>query len=335
METKKSEITVLWQASRLTLTGEYVTAPEILCVHGSPIGTLGNFSASIGKAKSKKTFNVSAIVAAALKNGTVLVLENSKNKKTVFTYPKTIYYKIGSVDFHFSSEDKLKAFIAESKILLEVKCVDKYFGSFHCDNKERKLEIKEDSDSTFSFNSQQDVEILFDKSYNFIKGTIVGYARGQLTLMDSGRQELLIGITDLKNSFAGLNTELMIGEDAVSDISIIQKITQCKLEYKKQNLDETNLFDILNQMFREVIRLASQRSIELKRQKTPSYTKELEELKQKREKCNNLMYALERQYHISSVINELSVIRQQEIENEKKRTKITILTPLIYLKFKC
>lgn len=34
--------------------------------------TLGNLSASIGKAKSKKTFNVSAIVAAALKNGTVL-----------------------------------------------------------------------------------------------------------------------------------------------------------------------------------------------------------------------------------------------------------------------
>lgn len=30
------------------------------------------FSASIGKAKSKKTFNVSAIAAAALKNGIVL-----------------------------------------------------------------------------------------------------------------------------------------------------------------------------------------------------------------------------------------------------------------------
>lgn len=47
-------------------------SPEILKVHGSVIGTLGNFSASIGKAKSKKTFNVSAIVAAALKNSTVL-----------------------------------------------------------------------------------------------------------------------------------------------------------------------------------------------------------------------------------------------------------------------
>ena len=41
-------------------------------VDDSTIGTLGNFSASIGKAKSKKTFNVSAIAAAALKNGTVL-----------------------------------------------------------------------------------------------------------------------------------------------------------------------------------------------------------------------------------------------------------------------
>jgi hypothetical protein len=74
METqgKNHKIIVLWQASRLTLTDEYAVAPEILRVHDSAIGTLGNFSASIGKAKSKKTFNVSAIVAAALKNGTVL-----------------------------------------------------------------------------------------------------------------------------------------------------------------------------------------------------------------------------------------------------------------------
>ncbi len=68
----KDEIIVLWQASRLSLSKSYEKAPEILKVQGSVIGTLGNFSASIGKAKSKKTFNVSAIVAAALKNGTVL-----------------------------------------------------------------------------------------------------------------------------------------------------------------------------------------------------------------------------------------------------------------------
>ena len=79
------EAVILWQASRLSLSKSYEKAPEILKVHGSVIGTLGNFSASIGKAKSKKTFNVSAIVAAALKNGTVLryMAELSDGKRKV------------------------------------------------------------------------------------------------------------------------------------------------------------------------------------------------------------------------------------------------------------
>lgn len=62
----------MWHASRLSVTKIYEMSPEIIKAHDSVIGTLGNFSASIGKAKSKKTFNVSAIVAAALTNGTVL-----------------------------------------------------------------------------------------------------------------------------------------------------------------------------------------------------------------------------------------------------------------------
>ena len=70
-EISPEQAVILWQESRLSLSRCYEKAPEILKVHGSVIGTLGNFSASIGKAKSKKTFNVSAIVAAALKNGTV------------------------------------------------------------------------------------------------------------------------------------------------------------------------------------------------------------------------------------------------------------------------
>ena len=89
MENKERNITpeeaiILWHASRLDLSEDYEQAPEILKVQGSVIGTLGNFSASIGKAKSKKTFNVSAIVAAALKNGTVLnyTAELPENKRT-------------------------------------------------------------------------------------------------------------------------------------------------------------------------------------------------------------------------------------------------------------
>ena len=53
-EISAEEAVILWQASRLSLSKSYEKAPEILKVHGSVIGTLGNFSASIGKAKKQK-----------------------------------------------------------------------------------------------------------------------------------------------------------------------------------------------------------------------------------------------------------------------------------------
>ena len=81
----KEDFAALWKTIRLKVTDTYEVPPEILWVNGSTIGTLGNFSASIGKAKSKKTFNVSAIVAAALKNGTVLryVAELPEDKRKI------------------------------------------------------------------------------------------------------------------------------------------------------------------------------------------------------------------------------------------------------------
>ena len=84
-EISAEEAVILWQASRLSLSKSYEKAPEILKVHGSVIGTLGNFSASIGKAKRKKTFIVSGFVAAALKNGTVLryVVELPEDKRKI------------------------------------------------------------------------------------------------------------------------------------------------------------------------------------------------------------------------------------------------------------
>lgn len=248
----------------------------------------------------------------------VNLLVNSRKKRTVFTYPRTIYYKKGSVRFRFSAKDKQTAFIAESKILLEVKCVEKYLDFFYFDNKAKKG-ICENSSDIFLFEKQQ--YLSFDKKYNFIKGAIIGYVRGQLTSMNSERQELLIHIIDLKNSFTGLNTELMIGEGTIHDMSIMQKIAQCKLEYKKQNLEATNLFDILSQVFKEVINLASMRSLELKRQKTPTYEKELRELKQKLEECSDILYKLEDEYHLTRIINELKLIKQQETERGREKGK--------------
>lgn len=67
-----AEPTGSWRDARLLVTDEFEAPPVILRVDDSIVGTLGNFSASTGKAKSKKTFNVCAIVAAAMTGGTVL-----------------------------------------------------------------------------------------------------------------------------------------------------------------------------------------------------------------------------------------------------------------------
>ena len=79
------ELTAYMEESAVSANGAYEQSPVVLMVDDAAIGTLGNFSASIGKAKSKKTFNVTAIAASALKNGTVLKYRSSfpEDKRTV------------------------------------------------------------------------------------------------------------------------------------------------------------------------------------------------------------------------------------------------------------
>lgn len=71
-QNKKIDLNALWYKSLIRVTDEFTLPPVVLEVDDAIIGTLGNFSASTGKVKAKKTFNVSAIVAAALINGQVL-----------------------------------------------------------------------------------------------------------------------------------------------------------------------------------------------------------------------------------------------------------------------
>lgn len=77
MDAKERQLTpeqaiTLWKSSMLSVKEDYEQECEVLKVDGICFGTLGNFSASIGKAKSKKTFNVSAMVAAAISGKRVL-----------------------------------------------------------------------------------------------------------------------------------------------------------------------------------------------------------------------------------------------------------------------
>lgn len=70
--------------------------PQILWVGDCTIATFGNFSASTGKAKSKKTFNLSAMVSACIINGTVLnyraSLPEGKRKIIYFDTEQSRYH---------------------------------------------------------------------------------------------------------------------------------------------------------------------------------------------------------------------------------------------------
>ena len=66
------DLEAMWQNSLIRVSDQLTIPPVVLRVDEAIIGTLGNFSVSTGKAKAKKTFNVCALVAAALINGQVL-----------------------------------------------------------------------------------------------------------------------------------------------------------------------------------------------------------------------------------------------------------------------
>lgn len=69
---EERRISRILDESLIKATDTYSVPPQIIWVDGSTVATLGNFSASTGKAKAKKTFNVSALVAASLAGGKVL-----------------------------------------------------------------------------------------------------------------------------------------------------------------------------------------------------------------------------------------------------------------------
>ena len=77
-------------------TDKVTIPPKILFVGDCTIATFGNFSASTGKAKSKKTFNISAMVAAAVTNTTVLnyraCLPEEKRKILYFDTEQSKYH---------------------------------------------------------------------------------------------------------------------------------------------------------------------------------------------------------------------------------------------------
>ena len=72
IENQELELSKILSDALIKATDTYSLPPQIIWIDNSTIATFGNFSASTGKAKSKKTFNLTALVAASLANKQIL-----------------------------------------------------------------------------------------------------------------------------------------------------------------------------------------------------------------------------------------------------------------------
>lgn len=280
-----------------------------------------NFGNNLSRFINSSNDKINFIVLSTVDNGgdySIIVndtildtssIKSVKGLKTMFVYSKTLYYKKGTVSFRFGSQASLDAFVAESQILFEVKCIDKYKDDFFI------KEVKEKKASSTlrrlveSFSFEQQTLVKNDNKFNIIKGAIVGYARGALTTSDSSDLRLVSMIKDIKNSFAGLNTQIMVNDSEVErPEAYIIKLKECKKSFNEVLHEKTNYFDILTQLFLEVRNLASLRCAELSRYKE----RLIDRLEGQKKDIEYKICKIERTSNISILKAELKQIKDEE-----------------------
>lgn len=245
-----------------------------------------------------------------------------KNSKTLFTYNKTIYYKKGAIAFLFSSRDLLESLVAESQILFEVKCIEKYKSEFIVKTSNALPISTGKIANAISFQLQE--YVAQDCIYDRLKGMIVAFTRAMAFAKNPQEQKLMCILRDLKNSFAGLNTQVMVSEIAVSNESkYISLIQTAKGIYNGTVKTRTNLFDILMQHFSEIVKLAKARAEEISQNKQANSTDKRDFLITQKDALESKLYSMESHDGISDWIEELNSIKKKErdngIKNGKKR----------------
>lgn len=245
----------------------------------------------------------------------------TKVKKTsAYLYPKTIYYRKGLVRFRFKNDTSIKGFIAESKIIFEVKTIEKYSTDFFVGDEKGLVVKKIEKGDNLSFELSDYIQA--DNIFNSIKGGIVSYACGEKTTASIENQSLFLALTSLKNMIAGLNTTVMMGEDTVIDYSSYKiSLIKAKNEFLKSEFKtNSNLFDVLKHILDEIISLSTLRLDIVAKQKSPNYAFEIAELEKKREEYKERLYNLE-DTNIREIKEELRLIKEQEVKNGKRENK--------------
>ena len=258
--------------------------------------------------------DITLIVDDALIDKTYLTPIKKFTANPVYTYPKTIYYRKGFVKIRFSNSKLKDSLIAESQILLEVKSLDKFVSDFYVKSKtiENRATISNLKEEPFLLERQSFID--FDIKYNKIKGALIGYTRGQYTTSDDTTLKLQNNLRDIKNSFGGMNTQIMMSDFYDEDSDMSERIRKCKeLYFNTVGMD--NSFDVLLDQYEEVIKLAKMRFEE---KKTLYNNKRKNELLKEKTDVEECLSRIEQSFNIVKVRKELDKIKALEKTNGEK-----------------
>ncbi len=239
----------------------------------------------------------------------------TKKNKTFFTYSKTIYYKKGFVSFRFNNEEFKNELIAESQILFEVKCLDKYISDFYVKAIPgvNKVSLK---DINNAFNFEIEDYIGYDNSTNYIKGAVIGYIRGLLTTNNQSDNLLIKEIKTLKNALTGLNTQIMVSDVYVqTPETYLFAINKIQNLLKKRMGKQLTSCEVLKHQFADIVKLANLRYNELVQYKTPLWLSKLEKLNKEKEKLDRVICKIELDSNIFGLQQELESIKNKEKKN--------------------
>lgn len=245
---------------------------------------------------------------------------HSTDTADFFYYPKTIYFHKGFVRFRFEDETTLSSFIAESRIIIEVKTIEKYKDSFFVEQTSNLQHLKSGRSNSLGLETDRYIDI--DNYYNALKGGLIAYACGVCTNTNKETQDLLLALTELKNNVAGLNTEIMLNGDKMPNFApSILSMAKVRAEYSKlRGSNVANSLEVLKHILDEIRSISMQRFQEITRRNTPEHMHRMESLKKEENECQEQLQDLESQ-NIWELELRLNDIKSQEVENGKKEGK--------------
>lgn len=231
--------------------------------------------------------------------------------KEYVLYPKTIYFRHGSVKFIFKSQELLDRFLADTSILLEVKGVTQFLDDFIVGTGEKKS-ITYQVPNKLSFTEEE--HIIEDDKLNACRGALTGYIQGETVVSDPRQQELLLKVITFNNEMAGLNTELMVNDSLIPEEErYLAELRECKEEYVRMQMKETYSFELIGNLVKEVVKLSKNRSDEMNSMDSSRQDKRLSEKQCEEKEVQHELEELKIEEDIC--ISELNEIKKAEREN--------------------